>query len=533
MYFKPYIIVYGGNNSERLCDGLWALNVNVNNTPFRWEEIVTTPGKPVPEPRLYHSCSIWNTHNKTQMILVFGGRNSKSQALNDLWGLRRHNNGEWDWLQAPYRANVKKPDERYQHSAACYQNLFFVVGGRRGGRADPESGGLSLEVFNLDNSEWYSLNKIKRFRHVSWIAGENLYVHGGEPAVQSQSEDGVMFRIDLRTALNVIPGITFKSPAELKEARGDGKDGRYQTPHLGGYSLSNNAIVAEPYNNEATIRKVKIADLEREGIKIHDEVRVGHNMGNESLKDLAQAVVEQLVGSGKWTPPYDNSFPLDHQTMITILDKVTQVLRTGTPLLRLRPPVKIFGSIHGQFGDLLRLFEEFGSPVDTQYGASDLEGLDYLFLGNYVDRGRFSLEVVFLLLALKILHPKQIHLLRGSHEEAKINMDFGLGEECKTRLKEDILSEASVYKKLNKVFEFLPLGATIADKIFCVHSGVGENLRTLKEISSLKLPLKVNYSPVSPNEKAVIDLLWSDPVLSESEKQNQVIFCCYFIRLTN
>jgi len=75
-------------------------------------------------------------------------------------------------------------------------------------------------------------------------------------------------------------------------------------------------------------------------------------------------------------------------------------------------PVKIFGDLHGQFGDLMRLFEEYGTPST----AGDITYIDYLFLGDYVDRGAHSLETMCLLLALKIEHPRSVHLIRGNHE---------------------------------------------------------------------------------------------------------------------
>ena len=75
-------------------------------------------------------------------------------------------------------------------------------------------------------------------------------------------------------------------------------------------------------------------------------------------------------------------------------------------------PIKLFGDLHGQFGDLMRLFEEYGTPST----AGDITYIDYLFLGDYVDRGSHSLETICLLLALKIEHPRSVHLIRGNHE---------------------------------------------------------------------------------------------------------------------
>ena len=89
------------------------------------------------------------------MILIFGGRDSKGKALSDLWGLRRHKNGEWDWLPAPQNGGIP-PEPRFQHSGICLQNLFFVIGGRNipSGRSDNDVPSLSIQVFNLHQSEW-------------------------------------------------------------------------------------------------------------------------------------------------------------------------------------------------------------------------------------------------------------------------------------------------------------------------------------------------------------------------------------------
>ena len=100
-------------------------------------------------------------------------------------------------------------------------------------------------------------------------------------------------------------------------------------------------------------------------------------------------------------------------------------------VIKLRAPVKIFGSLHGQYGDLMRMFSQhgmirsLGAPESSNEGPTDIEGLDYLFLGNYVGRGRYSLETVCLLFALKLKYPEQVHLLRGCHEDIRLNRVYG------------------------------------------------------------------------------------------------------------
>lgn len=143
-------------------------------------------------------------------------------------------------------------------------------------------------------------------------------------------------------------------------------------------------------------------------------------------------------------------------------------------VVEMRPGVKIFGSLHGQYQELMRFFNEFGTPDnDPQVKNGDIESCDYVFLGNYIDRGKNSLEVICILLALKLKFPESIYLLRGAHEDKQVNQDEGLGLECHQRLNEDIGDPNSVFQNLNKVFEYLPLAAVINQKILCIHSGIG------------------------------------------------------------
>ena len=143
--------------------------------------------------------------------------------------------------------------------------------------------------------------------------------------------------------------------------------------------------------------------------------------------------------------------------------------------MKLRVPVKIFGSIFGRFNEMIRYFESFGFPHDEDE-TGDIENFDYLFLGNYVDRGFNGLEVICLLFALKIKFPDHIHLIRGRHEDIRVNKLFGFAEECAIRLGEDINDPNSIFQKINKVFSCLPLAAVIEDRIICFHGGVGKNI---------------------------------------------------------
>ncbi len=156
----------------------------------------------------------------------------------------------------------------------------------------------------------------------------------------------------------------------------------------------------------------------------------------------------------------------------------------------MKPPCKVFGNLFGNYVDLMRFFDIWKMPSDN----GDITGFDYLFLGNYVDRGNFNLETICLLMALKLKYPKQIFLLRGNHEDRNVNKYLGFGDECARRLGEDINSPASVFCKINEMFDNMPLAAIIIDKqtqnkVFCVHGGIGSTAMKIEEIEKIKVKI--------------------------------------------
>lgn len=158
-------------------------------------------------------------------------------------------------------------------------------------------------------------------------------------------------------------------------------------------------------------------------------------------------------------------------------------------LLELEAPIKIVGDIHGQYNDLLRLFEFGGFPPDA----------NYVFLGDYVDRGKMSLEVICLLLSYKIKYPENFFLLRGNHECASINRIYGFYDECKRRY------SIKLWKVFTDCFNCLPVAAIVDEKIFCCHGGLSPEISSLDQIRRVNRPTDV------PDSGLVCDLLWSDP----------------------
>ena len=104
-------------------------------------------------------------------------------------------------------------------------------------------------------------------------------------------------------------------------------------------------------------------------------------------------------------------------------------------------PLKIFGSLHGQTSDLLSFFKGYGCPLaDLELG--DLAYNQYVFLGDFVDRGNSSLELLGLLFSLKILYPSNIFLLRGNHENRHVNGHLGFRQDCDRRLRTAFFSHS-------------------------------------------------------------------------------------------
>ena len=158
-------------------------------------------------------------------------------------------------------------------------------------------------------------------------------------------------------------------------------------------------------------------------------------------------------------------------------------------LLELEAPIKICGDVHGQYYDLLRLFEYGGYPPES----------NYLFLGDYVDRGKQSLETICLLLAYKIKFPENFFLTRGNHECASINRIYGFYDECKKRY------SIKLWKIFTDCFNCLPVAALLDNKILCMHGGLSTELEKVEQIKLLVRPSDV------PEQGLLCDLLWSDP----------------------
>ncbi|XP_073129097.1 serine/threonine-protein phosphatase BSL3-like isoform X2 [Henckelia pumila] len=259
------------------------------------------------------------------------------------------------------------------------------------------------------------------------------------------------------------------------------------------------------------VRQLSIDQFENEGRRVSygtpDNATAARKLFDRqmSINSVPKKVIAHLLKPRGWKPPVRRQFFLDCNEIADLCDSAEKIFAGEPTVLQLKAPIKIFGDLHGQFGDLMRLFDEYGSPST----AGDIAYIDYLFLGDYVDRGQHSLETITLLLAMKVEHPHQIHLIRGNHEAADINALFGFRIECIERMGER--DGIWTWHRINRLFNWLPLSALIEKKIICMHGGIGRSINHLEQIENIQRPIAMEAGSI-----VLMDLLWSDPTENDS-----------------
>ena len=269
-------------------------------------------------------------------------------------------------------------------------------------------------------------------------------------------------------------------------------------------SSNNDDKNSENINNNENINNEKDI-IEKNNIKINDDNIKEDKEENliNSIEEEYSADIDEII---KKLYPFENKqmsqnskneqIKLVTETKLLSEDelkylciKSMEIFMQESSFLELTAPIIICGDIHGQYRDLIRLFDFGGSPQKKQY----------LFLGDYVDRGKNSIECIALLLAYKVKYPKNIYLLRGNHESEMINRTYGFFDECRRRY------NLRTWKIFSDCFNWLPIAALVNERILCMHGGISPDLQSLNNIKQIVRPTEV------PDKGLLCDLLWSDP----------------------
>jgi len=181
---------------------------------------------------------------------------------------------------------------------------------------------------------------------------------------------------------------------------------------------------------------------------------------------------------------------LSESDMKELCKVVKELLIEESNVVQLTSPVTVCGDIHGQFFDFLELLRQGGPVSET----------NYVFIGDFVDRGNRSLETFSLLMAYKMKYPDKITLLRGNHECRQITQVYGFYEECQAKY-----GSPATWLRCTEVFDLLPLAAIIDGRVLCVHGGLSPDIVTIDQINTIPRMNEI------PHEGPFCDLMWSDP----------------------
>lgn len=416
VYIMPILILFGGSGKSEILNDVWILSTD--KTPFKWEKI--NVNGTFPTARVYHTANLYKVAGNAEMMIIYGGRDKENISLNDLVGIKKDSNNEWEWCDFPknYSNTDVVPVGRHQQCAAFFGPFLFVVGGRVGGR-DP----ATFDVYSMNKLKWYRFGNIALFRHSIWVYYNiisqdkyevYLYIYGGFDGDNNSQINPYLYKINivdlfskdesLKNELSDHISMLLLIQIQKKNRIQNNSNKNINDTNKNTFTLVPRVIVShigEDENNTFanTIRQLSLHKLVEESKKI-GEVKASkrkyiydENLVREFL--LLMPLPEHFVPLTK----DDRPIILNKDYISNLLTQAKSLFEKIPSLIKLKYPLKIFGSLNGQYNDLLRYFNFWGRPHELK---GDIESVEYLFLGNLINRGCFSLEILCLLMALKV-----------------------------------------------------------------------------------------------------------------------------------
>lgn len=240
-----------------------------------------------------------------------------------------------------------------------------------------------------------------------------------------------------------------------------------------------------------------------------DTVKKQISLSTEPLAECEQSIkdFEHLMNNC-----INNNYVLNVKEVDSICDNFISCAKGEACLLKINTPTIIVGDIHGDIKSLEFCVKRFFNEIHN--------GKSILFLGDYVDRGKNSVECAALVLKLKTMFPDKVYVLRGNHEIKRVknkhdrekyaSSKYGFLKEVRRKYS----NKDHVFKKINAAFDYLPIAAIVNNSLFCVHGGISPELKDLNVLKKLEKPISYERLSKSKNSKIkdlIMDLLWSDP----------------------
>eukprot|EP01053_Blabericola_migrator_P006979 Blabericola_migrator_1__6978@NODE_3536_length_1696_cov_156_282382_g1021_i1_p1_GENE_NODE_3536_length_1696_cov_156_282382_g1021_i1NODE_3536_length_1696_cov_156_282382_g1021_i1_p1_ORF_typecomplete_len495_score64_46Kelch_4/PF13418_6/1_6e12Kelch_4/PF13418_6/0_015Kelch_4/PF13418_6/2_2e05Kelch_4/PF13418_6/0_015Kelch_4/PF13418_6/0_82Kelch_4/PF13418_6/0_65Kelch_5/PF13854_6/7_5e07Kelch_5/PF13854_6/0_019Kelch_5/PF13854_6/2_7e06Kelch_5/PF13854_6/0_0096Kelch_5/PF13854_6/0_6Kelch_5/PF13854_6/0_00014Kelch_3/PF len=350
VYGKPNLIVFGGNDGQHCLNDIFFMHVE--RCPFVWIQVQLPPNARAPPERVYHSAEICREGPANGMMVIFGGRAGDNSGLRDIWGLRQHRNGQWDWVVAPVKRGTH-PDARYQHSAIFMGPKMVILGGRE----SDVSHSLPTAVYDTEACDWKFLSPLGRFRHASWSHGDSVYTFGGFNHQTQSSPTLDLQRLclsDLSSAyFDPMQRSAERSRTSLNVPSSDPRS--TSTPAVSGVRLANHVIsnTPDPARGDFStlVRKLSIDRLNQEGKKIKGHatpLHPGHMLpaATDPGDHLTNKFIHRLLRPDVSFRTLERDFPKQAQFSIpahdvkVLIARAQEIFKQEPMLLRLRAPIK-------------------------------------------------------------------------------------------------------------------------------------------------------------------------------------------------